>query len=72
MAQSIGLEQWKPKINDLIATPTGYKMTIADGYKIAISPKAQLKVTGMGTQLPAKNIQVSKTTSVGVHSPEQE
>jgi hypothetical protein len=50
-------------IANLRKTATGSEMTMADDYKIAISPNAQLQVTGMGTQLEAKDVQVSKTAS---------
>lgn len=57
------LEDWRPKIVNLTKTATGYEMDMADDYKIAISPKAQLRVEGMGTQIEAKQVQVKKIAS---------
>lgn len=64
------LEKWRPMIKSLSSTATGYEMEIADDYRLAISPNAQLKVTGMRTQLPAKDIQVVKTSEAEAQAPD--
>jgi hypothetical protein len=55
------LENWRPNLRGLKATDKGYEIEMADDYQVAISPKAQLKVTGMGTGIPARDVQVVKT-----------
>jgi hypothetical protein len=55
------LENWRPKLSGLRATAKGYEIEMADDYQVAVSAKAQLKVTGMGTEIPAQDVQVDKT-----------